>query len=202
VQHDVESPVTEGGLLCNLCEEHLAPAVWTAIQESDKDHDPTATMEATLHRIVDETDTHVHQAIFHEYLHHHLWNPRAIASIAALQSVHHKFPHRAHLMERLVDHIVCSCRSHEWTTDRVFEKMLERHSREEFHELRKLGLVGRAAEEATRPAMDSSFSLFDMPGGGERPTPKNSRANAYAAAAGMPDFTGIATGDEVQGGEL
>lgn len=48
VQHDIESPFTEGDLLCNLCEEHLAPAVWNAIHASEKDHDPTSTMEATL----------------------------------------------------------------------------------------------------------------------------------------------------------
>ncbi|CUG86292.1 membrane-associated protein, putative [Bodo saltans] len=202
VQHDIESPFTEGDLLCNLCEEHLAPAVWNAIHASEKDHDPTSTMEATLHRLVEETDDHVHQPIFHEYIHQHMWNPRQLASIAALQTVHHNYPHRAHLMERLVDHIVCSCRVHTWSVDRVFQKMLERHSVEEFQELKKLGLVGRSASEPTRPAIDTTFSVFDMPGGNERPAPKNNRATAYAAAAGMPDFAGIATGDEVQGVEL
>lgn len=203
VMHEMESPLTEGDLLCNLCEEHLSPAVVRAIQASEAHHDSVQTMEDMLQAVISDTESHVHQPLFHEHLQHLLWDQRSVISIAALQRVHHKYPHRAHLMERLVDHVVCSCRSHAWATDRVFERMLERFVKEEFVELRKAGLIGRVAtRHEERPAVDTTFSLFDAQDGADRPTPKNTRSTAYAAAAGMPEFAGIGTGDEVQGAEL
>lgn len=202
VDHDVESPLSEGDLICNLCEEYLAPAVLNTIANSDVHHDAVASMEVTLQQIIKETESHVHQPLFHQFVESHLWDEKAVISLAALQRVHHKYPHRSQLMERLVDHVVCSCRSHAWATDRVFERMLERYTTEEFEELRKIGAVGRAAHPSSASDDVEQFVPFNMAGRVERPPPKNSRDDAYAAAAGMPEFAGIGTGAEVQGGEL
>lgn len=208
---DGQSPASESDLLCNLCEEHLAPAVLRAVIESEKHHNTAETMDDVMQRVLQDTESHVHQPVFHEYLQRLLWSIETMRSFSAIQRLYHEHPDRAHLLEYLVDHVVCSCRAHTWEHDRAFSRLLERHAAIMRRELRDHidrdgvevipSLVLAEEEQEAERALHAQLIAMQ---GGEAPSTQQSQdyKSPEMTLGGMPGFGGMATGAERQGAEL
>lgn len=193
-EDDMDS-ASQSQLLCNLCEKYLAPSIVEQVQASEEHHDTAASMEALIERIIAETEGHVHRQYFHEYLNAMLWDIATMRKLSALQRVYHRYDSYRSLFEQLVDHVVCSCKVHEWEHSRAFVRYLEKHAavhKREFDvHAERDGSGGQG--EYIEPALPQVRSQEDAP------KVKVTEENALGS---MPAFAGRSTGREVQGEEL